>query len=224
MPVEAKLVLGVDVESARREDRPLEDKGSITHWIHEIKRGESAAANALWERYFEKLVRLARRKLDGMPRGIADEEDVALSAFDSFCRAAAKGRFPDLADRDGLWRLLIQMTARKAVDLIRYNERKKRKVFGESAIGDTDATDATEAQGFAQVIGDEPTPEFAAMVTEEYERLLALLEDPELEAIAIAKMEGFKNAEIARDRGCSVRTVERQLHLIRRKWEQERPS
>ena len=95
----------------------MEDKGSVTHWIHAIKKGESAAANALWEHYFDKLVRLARRKLDGMPRRIADEEDVALSAFDSFCRAAKKGRFPDLADRDGLWRLLIQMTVRKAVDL-----------------------------------------------------------------------------------------------------------
>ncbi len=199
----------------------MTNERSITHWIHEIKEGESAAANALWEHYFEKLVRLARRKLDGMPRRIADEEDVALSAFDSFCRAAKKGRFPDLADRDGLWRLLIQMTARKAVDLIRYNERKKRKVLGESAIGDADAT---EAQGIAQVIGDEPTPEFAAMVTEEYERLLALLEDRELEEIAIAKMEGFKNAEIARKQGCAVRTVERQLNLIRRKWGQERPS
>ena len=221
MPVEAKLVLGVDVESARREDRPLEDKGSITHWIHEIKSGESAAANALWEHYFEKLVRLARRKLDGVPRRIADEEDVALSAFDSFCRAAKKGRFPDLADRDGLWRLLIQMTARKAVDLIRYNSRQKRKVLGESVLGKGESTDA---QGIAQVIGDEPTPEFAAMVTEEYERLLALLEDPELEAIAVAKMEGFENTEIARKHGCAVRTVERQLHLIRRKWEQERPA
>ncbi len=199
----------------------MEDKGSVTHWIHAIKKGESAAANALWEHYFDKLVRLARRKLDGMPRRIADEEDVALSAFDSFCRAAAQGRFPDLADRDSLWRLLIQMTARKAVDLIRYNARQKRKVLGESVLGQEESTDA---QGFAQVIGDEPTPEFAAMVTEEYERLLALLEDPELEEIAIAKMEGFKNAEIARQRGCAVRTVERQLHLIRRKWDEERPS
>ncbi len=56
----------------------MEDKGSVTHWIHAIKTGESAAASALWERYFEKLVRLARGKLDGMPRRIADEEDVAL--------------------------------------------------------------------------------------------------------------------------------------------------
>ena len=172
----------------------MTNEHSVTHWIHEIKKGESAAANALWELFFEKLVGVARRKLDGRPRRMADEEDVALSAFDSFCRAAAKGRFPDLADRDGLCRLLIQMTARKAVDLIRYNARQKRQVLGESVLGKGESTDA---QGFAQVIGDEPTPEFAAMVTEEYERLLALLDDPELEAIAVAKMEGFKNFWVA---------------------------
>ncbi len=55
----------------------MKDERSITHCIHKIKEGESAAANALWEHYFEKLVRLARRKLDGMPRRMADEEDVA---------------------------------------------------------------------------------------------------------------------------------------------------
>ncbi len=103
----------------------MKDEHSVTHWIHEIKMGDSAAANALWEHYFEKLVGLARRKLGGRPRRMADEEDVALSAFDSFCRAAEKGRFPNLADRDGLWRLLIQMTARKAVDLIRHNCRSE---------------------------------------------------------------------------------------------------
>ena len=110
----------------------MSDEGRVTHWIQEVKKGDSDAASALWERYFERLVRLARSKLDGMPRRIADEEDVALAAFHSFCKAAAGGRFPDLADRDGLWRLLLQMTARKTVDLIRYNAREKRKVLGET--------------------------------------------------------------------------------------------
>ena len=199
----------------------MDDEGSVTHWIHEIKKGESAAANALWGRYFEKLVRLARGKLDGTPRRIADEEDVALGAFHSFCQAAKRGRFPDLADRDSLWRLLLQLTARKAVDLIRYNARQKRQVLGESVLGKAESTDA---QGFAQVIGDAPTPEFAAQVAEEYQRLLATLEDEELRVLAVARMEGYTNTEIAGRLDCSLRTVERQLHLIRKKWEHERTS
>lgn len=61
-------------------------KGSITFWIGDLKSGGDAAAQPLWERYFERLVRLAREQLRGRPGRVADEEDAALSAFDSFCR------------------------------------------------------------------------------------------------------------------------------------------
>jgi hypothetical protein len=86
----------------------MASEGSVTHWIGQLQAGDPAAAQPLWERYFLKLVHLARRKLQGLPRRAADEEDVALSAFDSFCRAAEARRFPALADRDGLWRLLVK--------------------------------------------------------------------------------------------------------------------
>src|ERR1043165_1882401 len=85
--------------------------GSITRWIGQLKAGDPVAAQLLWERYFRRLVGLARKKLDGAPRRMADEEDVALSAFDSFCRGAEHGRFPRLEDRDDLWRLLVVITA-----------------------------------------------------------------------------------------------------------------
>jgi hypothetical protein len=55
-------------------------------------------------------------------RRVADEEDVALSAFDSFCAGAERGRFPDLKDRDNLWALLVTITARKAADLAQHNQ------------------------------------------------------------------------------------------------------
>src|SRR6516162_5737990 len=94
-------------------------EGSITYWLHQLQAGDQEAAQELWNRYFQRLVGLARSKLRGAPRRVADEEDVALSAFDSFCRHAEQGRFPDLADRDGLWRLLVVMTSRKSAHLLR---------------------------------------------------------------------------------------------------------
>ncbi len=193
----------------------MTDKGSVSHWIEGVKEGDSFAARQLWERYFEKLVRLARRQLKDSPRRVADEEDIALGALDSFCRAAQLGRFPNLADRDSLWRLLIRMTTRKAVDLIRYNARQKRKVSGESAIAD-----AIELE---MVASKTPTPEFAATMADECRRLLELLGDKDLQTIAVAKMEGFKNAEIAKKLDCSISSVKRQLQLIRMKWEPETP-
>ena len=99
---------------------------SISQWVLGAKRGDSQAIGALWQCYFERLVRLARQKLAAAPRRVADEEDVALSAFASFCRAAQAGRLPDLADRQGLWRLLIRLTAEKAVDQARRKGRVKR--------------------------------------------------------------------------------------------------
>ena len=192
---------------------------TVTGWIRGIEAGDPAAADALWARYYEKLVRIARRKLAGTPRRIADEEDVVISAFHSFCRAAREGRFPRLADRTDLWRLLIKLTARKAVDLIRYNARQKRRVVGQSALaqpGDDDPGGNLDT-----VIGKSPSPAFAAQVADQCRHLLELLGDADLEKLALAKMEGHSNEEIAGKQGCSVRTIERQLHLIRRKWEGE---
>src|SRR5262245_44321091 len=102
------------------------DEGSITAWLGQLAEGDRLAAERLWQRYFHRLVELARRQLRDAPRRVADEEDVALSAFDSFCRAAEQGRFPDLADRDSLWAVLMTITARKAFHLIRDQQRQKR--------------------------------------------------------------------------------------------------
>lgn len=194
--------------------------GSVTHWIEQLRAGDrDAAAHALWERYFGRLVHFARHKLKDTPRRVEDEEDVALSAFKSFCEAAKKGRIPDLNDRECLWQFLLWITARKAVDRIRHYDRQKRRVKGESVLF-SEKVDFTDP-GLSQVIGDAPTPEFAAIAVEEYQRLLSLLNDPQLESIAVAKMEGYTNKIIAKQLGYSVCTIERRLHLIRKIWEQE---
>jgi DNA-directed RNA polymerase specialized sigma24 family protein len=198
----------------------------VSLWLDQLKAGDRAAAQKLWGAYYHRLVGLARAKLQGTLRLAADEEDVALSAFDSFCRGAEEGRFPELADRDNLWRLLVTLTVRKAQHLLRDQQTQKRgggAVLGESALlGAADSADG--APGLEQVIGREPTPEFAAEVAEACQRLLDLLGDDELRAVAVRKMEGDTNEEIAARLGCAPSTVERRLRLIRRIWESETPS
>src|SRR5438046_2360315 len=71
--------------------QPMSSDGSITRWIGQLQAGDPAAAQPLWERYFRHLVELARRKLLGARPQLADEEDIALSAFDSFCRGLKRG-------------------------------------------------------------------------------------------------------------------------------------
>jgi DNA-directed RNA polymerase specialized sigma24 family protein len=196
-------------------------EGSVTRWLELLQSGDRDAAHHLWGRYFRRLVGLARLKLNGMRRRAADEEDVALSAFDSFCRNAEGGRFPQLQDRDSLWRLLVVITARKAAHLARDEMRQKRGGnagrIAEPASQDRDDDDCL----IDQVISREPTPEIAAQLTEEYQHLLGTLADPELEAIALARMEGYSVEEIARQRGLAGRSIKRKLQLIRSIWEQE---
>jgi DNA-directed RNA polymerase specialized sigma24 family protein len=192
--------------------------GSVTQWIGHLKQGDPAAAQPLWERYFERLVRLAHRKLIG-GRGLDGyEEDVALSAFDSFLRAAAAGRFPRLDDRDDLWRSLFAITVRKAIDLRRRHDSLKnggRRVVDEAALAGQGGLDAGS--------GDEPTPELAAAVAEQCRVLLAVLdrEDPssDLRRVALWKLEGYTNREIAERLDCALRTVANRIALIRSLWE-----
>ena len=70
----------------------------------------------------------------------------------------------------------------------------------------------------AQVVGDEPTPEFAAMMADEYRRLFGSLADESLRVVALLKLEGHSNEEIARSLDCGLRTVERKLEVIRKRW------
>jgi DNA-directed RNA polymerase specialized sigma24 family protein len=210
----------------------MPSKGSVTRWLDQAQAGDSDAAQQLWQRYFDRLVRLARAKLQGAPRGMADEEDVALSAFDSFYRGVEQGRFPRLNDRDNLWKLLVVITARKAGKLKRDAGRHKRGGRGEhDASTPHDASPSPPpAMGkekeddleLDELVSREPSPEFAVQVAEECQRLLDGLKDDVARAVALAKMEGYTNAEIAAKLDYAPRTIERKLAVIRGRWEKEK--
>jgi DNA-directed RNA polymerase specialized sigma24 family protein len=194
----------------------------VTTWLLKLGNGSESAAQAIWEKYFDRLVRLARKKLEGLPLRAVDEEDVALSAMDSFCRAVAAGRYPQLKDRDDLWRLLVTITSHKAVNQFRRARAAKRgsgHVRGDSVFVVNDPADTPP--GIDQLLGTEPTPELAVMMAETCEELLSQLGDETLSKIAQLKLEGYTNGEIANDLGCTERSVERKLARIRKIWNRE---
>jgi DNA-directed RNA polymerase specialized sigma24 family protein len=192
--------------------------GSVSRWLGPLQEGDAEAAHQLWQRYFVSLVKLARKRMK-QTIGLADEEDVALSAFDSFCRNAEGGRFPNLSDRSDLWRILAVMTARKARGLFRSEGRRKRG--GDVRWAAPDAAD--DASVLEQVFSREPTPELAAQVAEECQRLLGLLGNEDLRKVAVWRMEGHTVEEVAAAFDCAPRTVKRKLQLIRNLWVHESP-
>ena len=130
----------------------MSQTGSITGWLEGLRAGEEAAAQRLWEVYFHRLVGMARARLAGRSAGPAGSDDIALSAFASFCRGAEAGRFPRLNDSNDLWQVLMMLTARKVIDAVRR----------EHAIKHGGGLMAADGPHFETIVGDEPTPSFAA--------------------------------------------------------------
>lgn len=182
---------------------------STTFWINQLKDGNRDAAQQLWERYYQRLVDLARSRLNRRQVGAdSDESDVAQSAFASFYKAAEDGRFPQLADSADLWHLLITIAHRKIVRRLRYANAAKRKGQGPTTPDlDLDA-----------LPGSEPTPDFCVAAIESFNELMKQLDSATLRAVAIMRMEGYVNQEIAVALKCSLSSVERKLRLIRRVW------
>lgn len=200
---------------------------SVSYWIEHLKQGNAAAAGRLWDAYFQRLTSFARARIGSFPRRVADEEDVALSVFDSLCRGASRGIYPKLTDRDNLWSLLVVITSRKVCDYITA-ERTQKRGGGQVAVASELVNDPErEAAVLDAVLSREPTPEMAASFAEECERLLRLL-DSDLRQLALGKMDGHSNEELAATMNCGLRTVERRLELIRRIWknaeETDQPS
>jgi DNA-directed RNA polymerase specialized sigma24 family protein len=190
-------------------------EGTVTRILDRLKQGDPDAAQQLWESCFQKLVALARAQLHGAVRRAADEEDVALSVFESFCRRAGDGQFPRLQDRDDLWQLLFVMAIRKAINLARREGRRSR--------GGGRVQSFADLAGMERdlVLDAEPTPALTAQVIEECQRLLARLGDERLRSVAVWKMEGFTNAKIAHRLSYVEQTVKRKLRVIRQLWAEE---
>src|SRR5262249_15763751 len=91
----------------------------VTVWLEGLPCGDETVARRIWHQYVERRLAFARKRLSAGNRRIADEDDLAVSAFFSLCHRLERGEFPDLRDREGLWRLLTTIIARKAAEEVR---------------------------------------------------------------------------------------------------------
>lgn len=190
---------------------------SVSEWLDDLKEGDSFAAQRIWSRYLNQLVKIADRKLGKRRLRLGDGEDVAIVAFTHFLSGVAEGRFPELDDRDDLWQVLMMLTDRKAKDHLDRERAFKRgadRTIGESAADPRNQL----IPNLDYLAGNRPAPEFAVQFAEEMEAMFAKLEDTQLARIASAKLQGFTNQEIAAQEEVGLRTIERRLALIRRIW------
>ncbi len=197
----------------------------LSVWLERLMGGDTSAARVLWERCCESLARAARRKLPATIRRVTDEEDVALSAFNSFLGGVAAGRFPSLEHRGDLWALLGTIASRKIMARFKQHCALKRgggRVVGESALGLPD--DSQGVGGIGRVAGAEIPPDVQVQSLEEMELLLDRLEDESQRQIALCLLAGHTQEETARLVDVSLRTVKQRLQRIREIWEKEMES
>ena len=198
-----------------------EPEHEITLWMQRLSDQPESSMQVIWNNFYTRLVEHARKKMGAMPRRQLDEEDIATDAMNSLFQGVQAGKFPDLNDRDDLWKLLLTITTRKAGKAIRGNLAQKRGgggVRGESIFYNPNDDGGA---GLGNIAGAEPTVEFAEDVVKSCEELLGSLDDELLREIALLKLEGFTSEEIATRHGCAVRTVERKLNRIRGIWDPE---
>ena len=183
---------------------------SVTGWFHALKDGDQHAAASLWDRYFERVVRLARRRL--VTDAGYDEEDLATSVFATLYKVAAEGRYEALSDRDELWALLLVLSQRKMIARLRRQTTKRRS---------RENPDAGAQIPEEELISPTDSPDMSVAVEDECRHLLEQLEEPVLQNIALLKLDGHTIAEIAEQLDISIRTVSRKILLIRKCWEEE---
>jgi RNA polymerase sigma factor (sigma-70 family) len=189
---------------------------SVTQFIERLKAQDPEAAGRIWQRYFERLLPLARARLRPLGSGGCDAEDVLVSVFDRFFRAAGEDRFARLEDRDDLWQILLMLTERTVADQYRRAGAQKRGGLTRDRGRGDDTPPALE-----NVADREPGPEFAAAFNDSLARAIGRLTDEKTREVALLRMEGRENQEIAQRLEVSLSSVERKLRVVREVWKQE---
>lgn len=189
----------------------------VSLYLQRVKDGrDEEASGELWEKYFDKLVNVAKRNLGTLPKRMADEEDVAVSAMHSFFKAAEGGRFENLSNRDELWKLLVTIVIRKAN---RHKERATaQKRGGGNVRGESVFMNAAD-DGHPGLAGI-PDEGFVADLMSECGDLMNLLEDDTLKEIALLKLEGYTLDEMSEKMDVARSTIKRKIARIKETWEE----
>ncbi len=184
---------------------------SFTDVMARLRAGDQAAAREIFQRYVDKLLRLARSHFDAVLRRKVDPEDVVQSAYKSFFLRYGAGKL-EIQDWDNLWGLLTMITLRKCFDRVEYHRAQIRDVQREANV----PPDASGTGPWWEAVAREPTPEEAAVLAETVEQLLGDLDANERPIVQMS-LQGYTATEISQQLGFAERSVRRLRERIRKR-------
>ena len=190
------------------------DTGSVTRWLQRLQAGESGAAQAIWDRFYQRVVRLAELQLKRNADRAVDGEDIAQSAFRAVYHAVMNGRYPDMDNRQELWQLLIVSIRNRVQRHFRDIHTQKRMVNEKGLLVMQDRLNPIELSG----------PVAQAELADLLAMLLRVLdqEDPtgELRQIALLQLEEYSASAIARKLKRRKSYILQRVRMIRILWQE----
>lgn len=200
----------------------VHNNGSVTNWLRAMEAGDDDAAHRIWNRYSDEMRSVARRRMRRLKRrDIVDEDDIVISAYATLCLAARKGQLAKVLNRQDLWGLMVVATLQQIGKRGQYLKAEKRNPG--MVVNQADARDEFGSR-LERIISNAPGAESAAIQAERTEQLLAKLANPDLRTVAVLRLAGYSNEEIAAEMGFTRRTSQRMLALIRLCWEEQTPD
>ena len=179
-----------------------------------LNAGDEVAAAAVFNRFVQRLIALARLQLDARLRQKIDPEDVLQSVFRSFFQRQADGQFT-LQGWDSLWSLLTVITVRKCRNVAEHFHAARRNVAREAA---------PEHSGIGSVtLARDPTPSEVLMLAETVEELVRGLPERDREILSLA-LQGYAADEISTQLQRPLRTVYRVLERIKKRLQRQQAS
>jgi RNA polymerase sigma-70 factor, ECF subfamily len=112
-----------DIDPARSVS-PITTDASL---LRRFRTGEQGAATELYQRYADRLLRLAKAQTSPDVAVRADAEDIVQSVFRTFFRRAALGKY-ELPDSDELWKLFLVIGLNKVRTVAGHHKAAKRDV------------------------------------------------------------------------------------------------
>jgi RNA polymerase sigma-70 factor (ECF subfamily) len=169
--------------------------------------GDPDAARKLFDRYVDRLVALARRRLSQSLASRVDPEDIVQSVFRTFFGRLQEGHF-QLEQQDDLCKLLVRITVHKTLRQVAFQTAAKRNPGAEAGQENADRDEL-----FA-ILDREPSPEMAVMFLDQLEHFLAHL-SPDERRILEMKVQGYSNEDICQELKIYDRKIRRVLERIR---------
>jgi RNA polymerase sigma-70 factor (ECF subfamily) len=187
----------------------LTEQDSFSELMSRLLANDQDAATVVFRRFAERLIGLARTKLDPRVLRKVDAEDVVQSAYRSFFTRHAEGRL-EVSSWNELWSLLTVITARKCANQVAHYRAQRRDVSAELA----PSPQTSSVDILANALDRDPTASEAATLVETVELLMRGLNADDRTIVELS-LQGYSVQEISENRGCAERTVRRLRERVR---------